>query len=118
MSAARIERQRVGPPVDADSELDPPLCGNVGVRFGHRVVDFDRASDRIDDARELDQQAVPGRLDDPAAMLGDLGIDQFASVCLEGCQRADFVSAHDPAVSGDIRRQNRSQPPLDTLLCH
>ena len=76
------------------------------------------AADRIDNREKLREQAVAGGFDYAAPMLGDLGIDQVAPVRLEGCQRADLVRAHHAAVSGDIRRQNRRQPPLDTLLRH
>ena len=37
---------------------------------------------------------------------------------LERCQRADFVRAHQTALTDDIRRQDRCQPPIDAPLCH
>ena len=52
------------------------------------------------------------------AVLGDLGIDQFLAVRLELAQRAFFVSAHQPAVAGDVAGQDRSQPSIDALLGH
>ena len=54
-------------------------AGDAGVPLGHRPLHLDRAAHRIDDARELDQQAVAGGLDDAAAVLGDLRIDQLAA---------------------------------------
>jgi hypothetical protein len=41
-----------------------------------------RASEGIDDAGELHQEAVAGRLDDSAAMAGDLRVDQLGAQCL------------------------------------
>ena len=74
-----------------------------------------RRSDRIDDARELDQHAVAGRLDDAAAMRGDGGIDEVLPDRLEPGQRAFLVDAHETAVAGDIRRQHRCQSPFHPL---
>ena len=44
-----------------------------------------------DDAGELDQHAVGGGFDDPSAMLGDLGIDQFTAMSLQTCEGSFFV---------------------------
>jgi hypothetical protein len=37
---------------------------------------------------------------------GDGGVDTLAPVRLQRGQRADLVSAHEPAVTGDIGRQD------------
>ena len=58
--------------VDADAELDAPLGRDVGVALGHLALHLGGAAHRVDHAGELDQQAVAGRLDDAAAVLGDL----------------------------------------------
>jgi hypothetical protein len=57
---------------------------------------LDRAAHRVDDARELDQHAVAGGLDDAPAMLGDLGINQFAPVRLQPRKGPFLVRTHDP----------------------
>jgi len=44
----------------------------------HRFLHFDSAAQGVDDACELDQQAVAGGLYDAASMLGDLRVRQFA----------------------------------------
>jgi hypothetical protein len=43
-----------------------------GVAGDHLALQFDRAAHRVDDAGELDEEAVAGGLDDAAAVLGDL----------------------------------------------
>ena len=66
------------------------------------ALHLDGAAHRIDDAGELDQQAVAGRLDDAAAMLGDLRIDQLGAQRLEAAERALLVGSHQPRVADDI----------------
>src|SRR5262249_30436218 len=58
--------------VDANTELDALVFGDGGVPLDHLALHRDRAGNRFDDARELDQQPVAGRLDDAALVLGDL----------------------------------------------
>ena len=84
--------------IDADAELDAPLRRHVGVALGHPALHLDGAAHRIDDAGELDQQAVAGGLDDAAAVLGDLRIDQLAAMRLA-------ARASVPSSSAPISRQ-------------
>ena len=51
-------------------------------------------------------------------MLGDLGIDQFLAMRLQLSKRAFFVDAHQPAVAGDVARQNRGKPSFDARFSH
>ena len=53
--------------------------GDAGVALGHLALHLDRAAHRVDDAGELDEQPVAGGLDDAAAVLGDLGVDELAA---------------------------------------
>jgi hypothetical protein len=46
------------------------------------VLNFDRATRRVHRARELDQHAVTGGLDDATSMLSYFGIDKFFSAGL------------------------------------
>jgi hypothetical protein len=41
------------------------------------------AAHRLNDTREFEERPVPGRLNDPTAVLSDLGVDQLVSMCLE-----------------------------------
>ena len=48
------------------------------------------------------QQAVAGRLYDPAPVLGDFKIDQFAAMGSEAREVARLILAHETAVTGDM----------------
>ena len=71
--------------------------GTQAVRFGHRLLPVGGAAQRVDDAGELDEEPVAGGLDDAAAMLGDLRVDQLA--------RIDFSRSRVPSSSAPIRRE-------------
>ena len=64
--------------IDADAKPDAPLVGHIGLAVDHPALHLDGAAHRVDDAGEFRQQAVAGVLDDAAAMLLDLRIDQLA----------------------------------------
>ena len=70
---------------------------------------------RTDDAAELGQHPIPGVLDDPATVFGDLRIDERTQMILQLEVRAFFVRAGKPAVAGHIGRQDGGQAPLYTL---
>ena len=88
---------------------------HVDIPRRHRALYFDRAAGRIDGAGELDQHAVAGRLDDAAVMRGNTGIDQGLPEYLQLGQRALLVTAHQPAIAGDVSRQHRRQSPVHAL---
>jgi hypothetical protein len=46
-------------------------------------LQLDGTAQRVDDAGQLDQEAVAGRFDDAAPVLGDLRLDQLAARRLE-----------------------------------
>jgi hypothetical protein len=46
----------------------------------------DRTGHGLNDARELDQNAVAGRLDDATLVVGDLRVDQLAAMDTQPCQ--------------------------------
>ena len=81
----------------------------------HPLLHRDRAGDGFDNAREFDQDAVAGGLDDAALVLGDIGIDQLAAQRLEARQGAGLVLAHQPAIPRDIGREDGREPALDPL---
>jgi hypothetical protein len=55
--------------IDADAELDAPFGRHNGVALGHLELDIDRTAHRVDDACELDQEAVARGSDDAATAL-------------------------------------------------
>ena len=93
--------------VNPDAEFDSPILRHAGVALDHRVLQLDRASDRIDDAAEFNDAPVTGALDDAAVMDGDRGVDQIAAKSPEPREDAVFVRAGKPAVPDDVGHQDR-----------
>src|SRR4051794_8039998 len=96
--------------VDADPEYDPLVFRGRDVAFGHSPLHGDRAGDRLDHTRTLDQDSVAGRFDDSTFVLGDLGVNEFAAVGSEPSEGAGFVLAHEAAITGDIGGENGRKP--------
>src|SRR5262249_22612281 len=61
-----------------------------------------RALDRIDDAAELGQEAVPDQFENPAVLFGDLGFEQLLAVYPQAVERVRLVLRHQPAVADHI----------------
>ena len=101
--------------VDADPEYDPLFLRGPGIALGHPPLHRDRTGDGLDHARELDQDAVAGRFDDAALVLGDLGIDQFTAMRPEPREGAGLIESHEAAISGHIGGENGREPALDPL---
>jgi len=68
--------------IDPDAKAKAPLLGEIQIAVGHRALNFASTAHRIDNAGEFRQEAVAGGLDDPAPMLADLWLDQFAQIRL------------------------------------
>ena len=103
------------PDVDAHTEFEFLLRWHVDVAGDHAALHFDRAAHRIHCARELRQQPVAGGLDDPAAVLCNLGINEPVPMGLQSGEGAFFVRAHQLAVAGDIGRQDGHELAFYTL---
>jgi hypothetical protein len=86
-----------------DIHLSPPL-------------NFDGGAYGTYDAAELNESAVPGILDDAAAMISDLGIDKRLSESSQLRLRAFFVDPYQAARARNIRHQNSRQSPLYVLV--
>ena len=67
------------------------------------------AAQRVDDAGELDQEAVAGGLDDAALVLGDLRIEELAAQLLEAFERALLVCPHQPRIPRHIGGEDRGE---------
>ena len=97
--------------MDADAELDAALGRKAGVALDHAVLYLDGAAHSVDNAAELNETSVAGALHHAPVMHGDGGIDQIAAERPQPRQRAILVRAGKPAVSDDIRGQNRREFP-------
>jgi hypothetical protein len=104
--------------VDADAEFDPLDLWDVDIAGSHAALDLDRAAHGVDGAAELDQHAVAGRLDDAAAILGDLGVDQRLAAGFQAGEGSFFIASHQPAVAGNIGGQDCREASVNPGTCH
>ena len=93
--------------MNADAELDAAIFRQAGVAFDHAFLHLDRASHRVDHAAELDQRAIAGALDDAPVMHGDGRVEEVAAQSPEPRERALLVGAGEPAVTDNVRDQDR-----------
>ncbi|MCP1972437.1 hypothetical protein J2R87_006177 [Bradyrhizobium elkanii] len=98
--------------VDSDSEFEPLLRWYGSILIDHSTLNFYGAAHRIDGAGEFNEYSVAARFDDAAAMRSQRRIEQHPPDRLQPGQGAFLVDSHQPAVAGDIRRQNRCQTPI------
>ena len=98
--------------VDADAKDDAAVLGNVDVPLLHGRLQVHGAVHRVDRAGKLHQQPVAGRLDEPPAVVGDPGVDEFAPERLQGRERTALVAPHQAGIADDVRRHDRCQPAL------
>src|SRR6516162_5308365 len=78
--------------------------------FGHHRLHFGGTSEGVDDAGELDQKSVAGRLNDAAAMDSDPWIDYLGAERLKPAERALLVGLDQTRITGDIGRKDRCEP--------
>ncbi len=88
--------------IDAGTKVESPIGSNAFVALGHGALDVDRAPNRFDDAREFQQHAVAGALDDAPFVFGDLGVDEVPPVGFQRGQGAALVAAHQARVSNHV----------------
>jgi hypothetical protein len=103
---------------DIDPDAERYRRNESLVPFGHLALHDHRAGNGVDGAGEFHEHTIARRLDDAPVVIGDSGIDDFAAMRLQRCQRPNFVSAHQPRITGYISRQYGSQPALHPLTCH
>ena len=88
----------------------------VFVVLADQILDFQRATDRVDCARELHQGAVAHELKGSSGMLGDGRIDQIAPEGVEARQRSRFVCPHELRVAHNVHGEDRRQSSLKARL--
>src|SRR5215468_9106411 len=84
--------------VDANAEGNAPILGYPGGAISHRRLHIYRTPNGVDDARELQQQAVTGRLDDAATVAGNSRVHHFLPNGFQHGQRAALIAPHQAGV--------------------
>jgi len=79
------------------------------------VLNFDCTCDGLNDARELDEKTIAGRLNDATVVLRDFGIDEFASMRPQPIESSRLVLAHQEAITDDISGENSRESAFDPL---
>jgi hypothetical protein len=92
--------------VNPDPKFDPSILSHARIALDQAALDLDRATNRIDDAPELDNAPVTGALDDAAVVGRDGGVDQIAPEAPEPRERAILVHAGESAVANNVGNQN------------
>src|SRR5262245_16565252 len=104
--------------VDAHTELDPLLLRQAGVTLAHRTLDVDGPAHRGYHAGKFHQQTVADDPHDTAAVFCYFGIDNFASINFERRVGTLLTDAHQPAVAGNIGREDGGQMPFNVRVGH
>jgi hypothetical protein len=86
--------------VNTDTELDP--IRRPGVSLRHALLDFHCAAQGINNAAELHEQTIAGRLHQPAMMLADFRVYYFGSNRPEPVQRSLFITPDQARIAGHI----------------
>src|SRR5215471_12073207 len=73
--------------------------GSAALLSADAALDFGRASDRVDDAGELDQESIAGGLDEAALMAGDLRVDHLGTQRLEPDESVLLVGFDQPRIT-------------------
>ena len=98
--------------IDTDPEAHPPPFRLGLIRGVKRRLDFDGAANRIEDAREFGEHAIPGSVRDPTSMSGDELVHHGATG--GQCRHCRFfVAMHQSAVVLDIRGEDCHQTSLE-----
>src|SRR5262249_44720889 len=102
--------------IDPDAESDALVLGHLGIAIDHSSLDLDCTTDGVDDAREIDQHAVAGSLDDAAAVLSDLRVYTLAAMRLEAFEPAFLARYSQPGLAGHFGGEDRGNTPFDRLF--
>jgi len=90
-------------PASTSPAQDTPRAGSARIA---RVLQLDRAGDRIHCARKLDQHAITHHLDDAPVMFGDSWLKNLSTPGFERNQGAGLVPFHKAGVTDHIGGQN------------
>jgi hypothetical protein len=101
--------------VNANAELQPAVRGKALVRLGELLLRLHRTLHGIHGARELGEHAVARGVRDPAAVLGNEAVQDLPAGG-ENAQRPDLVRPHQAGIAGDVRREDRGELALHSLV--
>src|ERR1700691_5572275 len=104
--------------MNAGTELDATLGRETRIALDHAVLHLDGASYGIDQAAELNEDAIASALHDSAAMHVDRGVDQVATHPPEPRKSALLVGAREPRIAHNVRGEDRRELALDAFRYH
>jgi hypothetical protein len=104
--------------VYSNSILYPPLAWERRIAPDHALLDNNGAADGFDRAVEHRQKAVAGIGNELAAVLCEVGLDEFAPLPRHPGECAFLVKLHEPAVAGDIGREDRRKAAVGLVFGH
>src|SRR5215469_9799134 len=104
--------------MDADAEAHLLAGSSARVLIGNCLLDGNGALDRVDRTGKIRHYAVAGGIEDAPVMGGDQPVEN-RPVSLQPPQGADFVKTHQPAILGDVGREDYRELAFDDLVvCH
>ncbi len=104
--------------VDTDPESNALVLGQAVIVLGNSLLDLGCRGHGIDNAGELRQHAISHQLDDTAAMLGYLWIDEVPTQGFQAPEGAFLVGSDQARIPHDVRREDRRQPSLGAPFSH
>jgi hypothetical protein len=88
--------------VHPNAESDALVFGRFGIALSHPALDLDGTAHSINNARKLSKETVAGILDDAAAVLRDLRVDQLLEMRLQPLVRPLLIRAHQARIAGHV----------------
>jgi hypothetical protein len=88
--------------MNTDPKINPCFGWYPHIPLGHCLLHFRRTAESIDDTAKLDQHSIAGGFDDPAMVLSDFWIDEFATQSFEAFEGTFLIRPHQPRIAGDI----------------
>jgi len=88
--------------MDAGAEQDLPFGRQTDIALNHAILHFDGAANRVNDAAELDENAIACTFDHTAMVNGDGGIDEVGAKATETRDRALLIGRGKAAIANNI----------------
>ena len=101
--------------VDADAKQNPLVSRIADREPVDAALELHGGPHRIDRAGEFGEEAVPGILDDAAAVLDDHRQHRVYQQRSHARMGRFLVRMHQPRIAGDIGHQDRGKPSLDAV---